>query len=134
MSIELGGFDVSFSRLYQKREIKPKIFYDKDTIHCERHDNKIDYKSAKPRKIQSEPKIELENIETDWKTGIYKDKDINTNPFKNMKDLDKYYLHGEPRLCDELPMFVPSSRIYLNTKEGIEEQWALYMKKTRQTE
>ena len=69
MSIELGGFDVSFSRLYQERQIKPKIFYDKDTIHGERHDNKIDYKSAKPRKIQSEPKIELENCQKVWTHG-----------------------------------------------------------------
>jgi hypothetical protein len=124
--------DTSFYRLYPQHQYKSKILYDKDPIHGERNDNTIDWKPEKVPKIKSEKGIKLEDIEKEWHTGIYKNKDINTNPFPTVQSLYKFY--HEPDFNMELPMFVPSDRIYLNTPKGIEEQWSIYLRKTRQSE
>lgn len=126
-----GQSDTSYYRLYPEHQYKPKIFYEKNPIHGERHDNKIDWKPEKVAKIQNEKEIKLEDIEKEWRTGIYNKKDINNNPFPTVESLHKYY--GEPNFNMELPMFVPSDKIYLNTPKGIEEQWSIYMRKTRQS-
>jgi len=128
---DIAESDTSFYRLYPQHEYKTKVFYDKDALHAERNDDKINYTPKKVAKIKSEKEIKLEDIEKDWRTGIYKDKDINTNPFKTLKSLDRFY--HEPDLLTNLPMFVPSDKIYLNTPQGIHKQWEIYMTKTKQT-
>ena len=116
--------DTSFYRLYPQRQYKPTIFYEKNPIHGERHDNKIDYKPEKVEKIKSESEIKLEDIEKEWQSGIYKHKDINTNPYRTMKDLHQFY--HEPDMTLPRPPFVPSDKIYLNDRAGITKQWQLY--------
>ena len=122
--------DTSYYRLYTGDYLEPKVFFDKDPIKAERIDDKIDYEEKKVAKIPQEKEIKLEDIEKEWEKGIYKNKDINTNPFPTVESLHKF--HHEPDFTLELPPFVPSDKIYLNDRSGIEEQWKLYLSRTGQ--
>ena len=55
--------DPSFYRLYPQHQYKTKVFFDKDPIHGDRHDNKINWKPEKVSKIPQEKEIKLEDIE-----------------------------------------------------------------------
>ena len=125
-----GISDTSFYRLPKESQIKPKIFYDKDQLKAQRNDDKIDYLPEKVAKIKNEKEIKLESIEKEWRDGMHNSKDINTNPFHNLKSLNGYY--NEPDLTIQLPMYVPSDRILLNTPAGIHQQWKIFLEKNGQ--
>lgn len=122
--------DTSYYRLYPQQQITPKIFFEKTPIRDNgKPGESIDYKPDTVAKIKNESEIHLEDIEAQWKTGIYGRKDrFKSNPFSTMEGVHNYY--NEPNLTDELPLFVPSNKIFLNTKGGIHEQWKLYANKT----
>lgn len=131
--------DYSFYRLYPQKVIKPKIFYEtplgKTTLdpNAMDHGNKIEYKTPKPKALPTEKPIELENIENKWKNGHYGTEDnLNTNPFRTQKELDEWYLspHEVPFYI-ETPLYVPSNKIFLNNKQGLETQWKLFLDRTR---
>ena len=126
-----SGSNVSFYHIQQQHHVAPKIFYDKNSLHGERNDNKIDYTPEKVNKIKNEQRIELETIDQEWRDGVQTNKDINTHPFSNFQKMNKFYAN-EPDLTTHLPLFVPSERILLNTPAGIHEQWKLYLSKTGQ--
>jgi len=132
--ITVEGCDVSFSPLYREptKQYTPKIFYDKKPIRVNPNQKPgtIDYKTQKVKEIKSpnETYIKAENPHDIWKPRIMNN--YNTNPYPTLESIHKYY--GEPDLNTQIPLFVPSDKIYLNTKSGIEEQWAIYLKKTGQ--
>ena len=54
------------------------------------------------------------------------------HPHRSAPSLHNFF--HEPDFNMELPLFVPSDRTYLNTRKGTEEQWSVYMRKTRQSD
>jgi hypothetical protein len=126
-----GGYSYSdFYRIKPESTYKTKQFYDKEPLQAETFDNKINYQPKKVEKIKSEQALELENIEKQWESGVYKSKNgFNSHPFSDEANLRKYY--HEPNLMQELPLFVPSSKIMLNTNAGIQQQWKEFLTKTR---
>ena len=123
MSIELQGYNVSFDRLKIEKEYKHPIIYDKFPI-----------KANNSTVIHvSEPKIPFKFPDygclwNEKKENPY----FNANPFKNLKDIEKYYL--PKNTVNEMikpPMFTGSTKIFLNNDlESIHEQWKLFSHNT----
>jgi len=130
MSITLEGYNVSFDRLKIEKEYKHPIIYDKFPI-----------KANNSTMIHvSEPKIPFRFPDYGclW-NGKKENPYFNANPFKNLKDIEKYYL--PPNSVNNMikpPMFTGSTKIFLNNNiESIHEQWKLFshntgLKKTKE--
>ena len=123
MSITLEGYNVSFDRLKIEKEYKHPIIYDKFPI-----------KATNSTVIHvSEPKIPFRFPDYGclW-NGKKENAYFNSNPFKNLKDIEKYYL--PKNTVNEMvkpPMFIGSNKIFLNNNiESIHEQWQLFSHNT----
>jgi hypothetical protein len=115
----------SFAPLRQEHQYKPKLFLDKFPIKAESNSDVIYTKIEKPMKIK-EPALQRETLEKDLKNINSNRNGFNSNPFRNMENINKYYKH-EPNLSAPEPPFVPSEKLWLSP----EEQWRLYLSKTR---
>ena len=130
--------DTSFYRLPKVKQIKPKIFFEKDSLRAE--GDGVQSKQNQTnllqggKQLRSEPKIEHEDIRRLWKTANYNKDD---EPFKRdrlitLAEINKYYAPGKDFVPHSvaLPPFDPTDKITLNTESGLESQWRTYVSKT----
>lgn len=115
----------SFYRFYPEKQYKPTLFQDKDPIRAETNNHTINWKPQKVKQIKEKSTIKVEDIEQQWKSGVYNTKDhFNSHPFSTESGLKKYY--HDVNLTQELPLYVPSNKIFLNNDAGIAKQWKIY--------
>ena len=79
-----------------------------------------------------EAPIRFNNVDKMWRNGIYSNTDepFKVNRLTNINEIRQFYSKGEPALNLPLPPYDPTSTITLNTPEGIEKQWRIYLQKT----
>ena len=124
--------DGTYYRLPIEKQIKPKVFFDNHPIKAEPMNGEV-IKTDKTQKQEAtfsknEKIKDLDDrIEKHWKTGNYDTKEFNPTPFRNPKNVKKFFTE-DPIFTIQEPPFVPSNKIYLSNEAGLEKQWQTYYK------